>query len=231
MMTETRYAIYAVPPLGSILKRAGDAWLGRDPDLDEPVPHPVVDGIAPERLQAITAAPRQYGFHGTLKAPFVLEEGRAAGDLHEAVRVFAQGRRPFSVRLKVDALSGFLALVPAEPSPELAALANDCVEQFDAYRAPLNEHDRTRRRPDRLSERERAHLERWGYPYVFEDFRFHMTLTERLEEPEHRQLRAILERAFASVLAEPLRIDQVALFVQTHRVAPFRVAARFPFGG
>lgn len=230
MITETRYAIYAVPPLGSLLKRAGDAWLGRDPDIDEPVPHPVIDRLAPDRLQAITAAPRQYGFHGTLKAPFVLADGATAAELHDAVQAFAQGRPSFSVPLKVAELDGFLALVPAEPVPELNALANDAMREFDRFRAPLTEEERARRQPERLSEREREYLDRWGYPYVLDTFRFHMTLTERLEEPELGHVKGLLERAFATLLAEPLRVDQVALFTQTHRVAPFRVVARFAFG-
>jgi 2'-5' RNA ligase len=120
--------------------------------------------------------------------------------------------------------------VPAEPSPELDELAAACVREFDRYRAPLTEEDRARRRPERLSERQREYLERWGYPYVLEEFGFHMTLTDRLEEPERSQVKAVLERFLAPVVAEPMRVADVALFAQTHRVAPFNVVARFPLG-
>ncbi len=226
---DTRYAVYFAPPPASPLKQFADAWLGRDPDRDQRVSQPVVDAISPERLHEITAFPRHYGFHATLAAPFVPAEGVEAAGLLGDVEAFAANRRPFRVRLKVDALDGFLALVPSAPARELDRLAADCVREFDRFRAPLTDEERARRRPERLSEKEREYLDRWGYPHVFEFFRFHMTLTGPLDEPERGKVKAILERALAQQLAEPVRVDQLALFTQTHRVAPFRVVARFPF--
>ena len=135
------------------------------------------------------------------------------------------------MRLAVGELGGFLALVPAAAAPELDRLAAACVREFDRFRAPLTDADRASRGPELLSDQERAHLDQWGYPYVLELFRFHMTLTGPLEEPERGRVKAILEHAFAPLLAQPLVVDQLALFTQTHRVAPFRVVARFPFRG
>jgi putative phosphonate metabolism protein len=226
---DTRYAVYFAPPPSSPLKQLADAWLGRDPDRDERVSQPVVEAIPPERLHEITALPRHYGFHATLAAPFVPAEGVEAAGLLGDVEAFAANRRPFRVRLKVDALDGFLALVPAAPARELERLAADCVREFDRFRAPLTDEERARRQAERLAEKEREYLERWGYPHVFEFFRFHMTLTGPLDEPERGKVKAILERAMAPLLTEPVRVDQLALFTQTHRVAPFRVVARFPF--
>lgn len=228
---DTRYAIYYAPPPGHPLKQLADAWLGRDPDRDERVSLPVVDGIAPERLQEITALPRHYGFHATLKAPFALAEGYEAIGLLGDAEAFAASRRPFRIKLKVGELANFIALVPAEPCKEMDALAAACVEEFDRFRAPLSPEERGRRRPDDLTETQRAHLERWGYPYVFDEFRFHMTLTGPLDEPERGHVKAILEHAFNPVLRDPLPVTQLALFTQTHRVAPFRVVGRFPFRG
>lgn len=227
-LLDTRYAIYFAPRRGSALKRFADAWLGRDPDRDEPVAQPVVEGLTPHRLHEITASPRHYGFHATLKAPFMpiprLEADALVGD----VESFAAARRVLEVRLRVGELDGFLALVPDAPAPDLDRLAADCVRGFDRYRAPLPDRDRERRDLARLSRAEREHLERWGYPYVLDRYRFHMTLTGPLEQPERGQVAAILENALAPYLAEPVAIDQLALFTQTHRVAPFRVVARFP---
>jgi putative phosphonate metabolism protein len=230
---DARYAIYLAPPVGHPLKRFADAWLGRDPDEREPVPQPIVEGLPPERLHDITAAPRQYGFHATLKAPFALAEGAEAGALRDDLEAFAAGRRPLAARLEVAVLDGFIALVPAGGGapPELEDLAAACVRDFDRYRAPLTDEERSRRNPERLSEREREHLERWGYPHVLDLFRFHMTLTERLQDPELSRVRLLLEQVLAPVLAEPVPFRDVALVAQTHRVAPFNVAARFPFGG
>jgi putative phosphonate metabolism protein len=230
-LLDTRYALFFAPRPGSPLKHLGDAWLGRDPDLDERVAQPVVAGIAAERLHEITAFPRHYGFHATLKAPFVPEADLEADALLGDVEAFASARRPFHLRLAVGELDDFLALVPAMPSPELDRLAADCVRKFDRFRAPLSDADRARRRPERLTEQERAHLEQWGYPYVLDQFRFHMSLTGPLDGPERGKVKAILEHAFAPLLAQPMAVDQLALFTQTHRVAPFRVVTRFPFHG
>jgi putative phosphonate metabolism protein len=228
-LMDTRYAIYFAPRPSSELKRFADAWLGRDADRDERVPQPVVRGIAPERLHEITAFPRHYGFHATLKAPFTPVPGLEADALLGDVEAFAAARRPMRVRLRVDELAGFIALVPAEPTDAIDRLAADCVREFDRHRAPLHEKDRGRRAPVELSDLEREYLERWGYPYVLDRFRFHMTLTGPLEEPERGEVKSILKAALASHLVEPAPVDQLALFTQTHRVAPFRIVARFPF--
>jgi putative phosphonate metabolism protein len=226
---DTRFAVYTLPAQGSALKVLADAWLGRDPDIDEPVPHPLIEEISPARLQEITHSPRRYGFHGTLKAPFALAPGVASGELLDWVERFAQGQKSLEVRLKVASLEGFIALVPAEPNQALDRLAAAAVRDLDPFRAPLSDAERARRHPERLSKAERENLERWGYPYVLDTFRYHMTLTERLEEPEHGAVRAVLERLFAPVLAEPWRLSEVALCTQTHEVAPFRVVQRFSF--
>ncbi|MFO1074293.1 MAG: DUF1045 domain-containing protein [Geminicoccaceae bacterium] len=226
---DTRYAIYYAPPKGHPLKQLADAWLGRDPDGDRRVSLPVVPAITPERLLEITALPRHYGFHATLKAPFAPLPGVEAAALLGDVEAFAAARHRFAIRLRVGELGGFLALVPAEPCPAMDRLAAACVETFDRFRAPLTAEDRARRRPERLSPAELAHLDRWGYPYVLDQFRFHMTLTGPLEEPERAQVKAVLEHALGPHLREPLAVAELALFTQTHRVAPFRVVGRFRF--
>ena len=228
-LLDTRYAIYFAPRRGSLLKRLADAWLGRDPDADEPVPQPVVPGVTPQRLHEITAAPRHYGFHATLKAPFTPATGVAPDALLGDVESFAAVRAVSRLRLRVGELGGFLALVPGAPAPDVERLAADCVRDFDRYRAPLPERDRARRDLTRLSPVEREHLETWGYPYVLDRFSFHMTLSGPLDQPERGRLATVLESVFGPALAEPVAIDQLALFTQTHRVAPFRVVARFPF--
>ena len=228
---DTRYAVYYAPPRGHPLKQLADAWLGRDPDLDQPVALPIVPGLTPERLLEITAFPRHYGFHATLKAPFALAGGIEAADLLGDVGEFAARQAPFAIRLQVGELGGFLALLQAAPCPEMDELAADCVREFDRFRARLTAEERARRNPERMSPAERAHLDRWGYHQVFDQFRFHMTLTGRLEEPERAHVKAMLHHALAPHLHEPLPVTELALFTQTHRVAPFRVVARFRLRG
>jgi putative phosphonate metabolism protein len=224
-----RSAIYFAPPPGSALETFGCHWLGRALD-GSPLAQPAVPGIEPARLIEITRSPRHYGFHGTLKAPFGLAEGATPDALDDAVHAFARRRRPFEITLAVGSLGGFIALLPATRSAALGVLAADCVEAFESFRAPLDEAEIARRRAGGLTPRQDRHLFRYGYPYVLDDFRFHMTLTERLQPPERDRMLAILGARAAPLCAAPLTIDAVAVFEQPARAAPFTLRRRFAFG-
>src|SRR5690606_1132239 len=127
-----RYAVYYAPPEGAPLDRFGRAWLGRDAATGDDVEPPTLPGLNGERWREITAEPRRYGFHGTLKPPFALADGRRVDDLFAAVAAFAARRTPFALPpLRLARLSGFLALIPSTASEPLAALAADCVRAFD----------------------------------------------------------------------------------------------------
>ena len=140
-----------------------------------------------QRLAEIIAEPRLYGFHGTLKAPIALAEDVSEGDFLEAVGRFAATQRGFAVpALELGELSGFLALVPAERCVELQDLADRCVVEFDDFRRPADEAELARRRAPGLSPRQDELLVRWGYPYVLEEWRFHLTLTGRLPDAAER---------------------------------------------
>ena len=225
-----RYAIYYAAPRESPLERFGMGWLGRDHRIGASLPQPIVPGIRPERLRALTASPRRYGFHGTLKAPFRLIEGYAHRDLHEAVEAFAGAREAFTLPpLVVADLDGFLAFVPAEPAAALVDLAADCVRHFEPFRAPLTPDEIARRPLARLSERQRWQLQSFGYPYIFDDFAFHMTLTERLAPPDTAILRPQLDRLAAPLASEPFIVDGVAVFEEPTPGAAFRLTGQYPF--
>ncbi len=145
---------------------------------------------------------------------------------------FCAAQRPFALTARVPAKLGpFFALVPAAPSADLDALEAATVRAFAPFRAPLSEAAIARRRPDRLTERQRAYLLEWGYPYVFEEFRIHMTLSDALSEAETEALRPALDEAFAGFDGEPLTIDQLAIFVEPEPGAPFRVHSVHRFAG
>ena len=172
----------------------------------------------------LTLDPRKYGFHATLQAPMTLAPGLTEAELLAACESFAATPRPIAViRPVVDSISGFIAVVPAE----LEQLAADCVREFDTFRAPLTAQDRARRNPSALTPRQCEHLDRWGYPYVMEDFRFHMTLTGRLEARRREPILAMLRDRFDTLGLARLAIDQIAVFRQNDAESRFRILDQF----
>lgn len=227
-----RYAVYYAPEPGSPLAEFGADWLGRDCATGNGRPLPAVPGVAPERFAAITESARGYGFHATLKAPFHLKQDRDLAALEEAAAAFAAERAPLDVRLGLRSLGGFLALMLTPADHRVTALAAAVVERLDGFRALPGPAELTRRREAGLSPQQEALLQRWGYPYVMSEFRFHMTLTARLPDGAERQaIVAALEPKVAAVTAGPVAIDAIALFVQQHKGAAFTMVRRFRFGG
>ncbi|MGY4162060.1 putative phosphonate metabolism protein [Bradyrhizobium sp. USDA 4461] len=226
MTSIPRYAIYYTPPPDSALHRFGSTLLGYDAVDGNDLPFP--DGVAPD-WREVTADPRKYGFHATLKAPTALADGRSESELLDACAAFAsRARRIPVIEPVVDAISGFIAVIPASRSDELQRLAADCVTEFDRFRAPLTPDDRARRKPERLTERQRDYLDRWGYPYVMEEFRFHMTLTGRLSDERRGPIVAQLRERFAAIELATLAIDRIALFKQADRASRFRIIDSWP---
>jgi hypothetical protein len=133
--------------------------------------------------------------------------------------------------LAVVDLHGFIAVCETKPGPDLQSLADRLVEGLDEFRAPPDAVELARRRKSGLSPRQEHLLTRWGYPYVFQEWRFHMTLSCRLEGPAHALVLAAARQHFAPALAQPRTVCDVALFVQPSAGAPFMQRARFPLRG
>ncbi|MEX2618281.1 MAG: DUF1045 domain-containing protein [Alphaproteobacteria bacterium] len=227
-----RYAIYYIPGRDSALERFGRSWLGWDVWRAEPVPLTPLAGFDAAERSALVRTPRQYGFHATLKAPMALAPGMAAEDLLAAARRFATRTAPGpALDLKLATIGRFLALTPAAPSPALNALAATCVTVFDEFRKPLQPADRGRRRPESLTARQREYLDRWGYPYVLDEFRFHLTLSGAAAPDVLDRLRDGLAPLLQPVLAGPSGLDALAVAVQPARDGPFRVLEYLPLSG
>jgi putative phosphonate metabolism protein len=225
-----RYAIYYTPDANHPLTRRAAAWLGRDAFSGQPLPRPVLPGLEGLDLDALTADPRSYGFHATLKAPFELAQDAEEAQLLAAVAAFAAEQRPFEAHLTPSRLERFYALTLAAPSAQMQALHAACVSDFERYRAALGEADLARRRKARLTAEQDERLLAWGYPHVFDAFRFHMTLTGSVREPDTAsRLAAALDAHFAD-LCGPHRFDTVAVFKQDSRDQPFHVLARATCG-
>ena len=220
----TRYAIYHAPLRGSTLDRFGGGLLGYDAWTGEDLPFPQrVTETMPDWPE-LTSDPRKYGFHATLKAPFALAPGRAETELVAACAAFAGEPRAIPLfRPVVDSISGFIAVVPVERSLPLEQLAADCVTAFDSFCTTLTTYDRARRNPERLTQRQRDYLDRWGYPYVMEEFRFHMTLTGRLDSTRRWGVLDMLRARFAAARIDGLAVDRIALFRQDGPDTRFRI--------
>jgi putative phosphonate metabolism protein len=228
----SRYALYFTPPHASELNRFGSGVLGRDLYVPGIVSPPA--GLEPclPALLEITGEPRRYGFHATLKAPFRLALGTSGAELLAAVQKFCTHQPPVDVGpLDVTLIGAFVALMPASAPPSLAPFAAECTALFDGFRAPLSEAERERRRPERLSPRQNALLERWGYPYVFEEFRLHLTLTGPLAAEQRTVWHERLARAWDRLAAGPARIDAVSVLRQDRPGADFRLIERIEMRG
>lgn len=204
-MSYARFAIYYVPPDGP-LAEFGAKWLGWDVVTGREAVQFDVPG-----LHDITMTPRKYGFHGTLKPPFRLKEGQTLAALEAAVSDVADAMSPAVCDgLTLTQLGRFLALTPFGPLDSLQRIAEACVRDLDGFRAPAGEAELARRRKAGLSTRQEALLTQWGYPYVFEEFRFHLTLSGRLLGEGLRGWTDTLQGHLPD-LPTPFVIDQIAL--------------------
>ena len=223
-----RFAIYFAPGEQDALSSLGASWLGRDARSGYAVARPDLPGISRERLAELTERPGFYGFHATLKAPFCLKKGLSLGALEERCsRVASEMEAVPAIALEISELDGFLALMTAAPLAALHSLAAACVESFDDLREPLTPEERKRNLGRGLSEVQAALLDRWGYPYVMEEFRFHMTLTSRLSEPERSEVKASARDHFGVALEPPVTLDALSLFAQPDGSVPFREIGRY----
>lgn len=231
-MKNVRYAIYHTPDHDDPLTIAAASWLGRDafgnPQSSIELP-PQWSGT---KHMALVADARRYGFHATLKAPFHLASGASEADLLAAFNQLKLALEPVEIQsLVLRQIDGFFALVPEKADDHVQELAALLVREFDRFRAPLSDADILRRNPQNLTESQRINLEHWGYPYVFDDFFFHMTLTGRVHGEEAEAVRVILEDRFGSFLCKPHLISNIAIFVEPSAGAEFAVRAIRPAYG
>jgi hypothetical protein len=208
-----RYALYFTPDPASELADLGERWLGRSAVTGKVLDHPELPGLSVSDLAAITGPARRYGFHGTLKAPFRLIGDAGESDLLSAMKRFASDTQVFEIpALKLSLLEGFLALTPDGSAP-ISSTPSPTVswKRFESLRAELSEKEIERRNPDSLSSVELKNLLHWGYPYVFDRFRFHMTLSTRLAESDDQGTRAAAADHFAQVLGRPVAVARTLL--------------------
>lgn len=216
-----RVAIYFIPPHDHELTVHAAAWLGRDVYTGAAIMPAPGSRNAGEHRQ-LTEDARRYGFHATIKAPFRLAAGCTIDQLADRLGTFAARMTSVDLTLRIGQLGSFFAYIPVENSPSLNALASSVVAEFDHFRAPLSETDLARRKTAGLSERQLSHLMSWGYPYVFDQFRFHMTLTGPVSPLGIPDVQSALDQHFG---AAPRRIEvgQLVVAVEPQDAEPFTV--------
>ncbi|MFN6250748.1 MAG: DUF1045 domain-containing protein [Acetobacteraceae bacterium] len=226
-MTPYRIALYYAPEPHDPLHERASAWLGRDAFSGAELSQPAIAGID---IAEVTAEARGYGFHATLKPPF-----RVQGDTQAALQAaqdFAARTAAFALPpLQITDLDGFLALREAEPCPPLQVLADGAVTALDPHRAPATESEIARRKPDKLSPRQREFLAFWGYPYVFAEWRFHMTLTRRLTPAEKAIILPTVTDALGDAPAISRTVTDICIFAQAAPGAPFIILERLKLRG
>ncbi|RDJ16230.1 DUF1045 domain-containing protein [Rhizobium grahamii] len=227
-----RYALYFTPPKDDPLNGMASLWLGRDAFTGETYPAPEHPEMSAAEQYELTADPRRYGFHATIKAPFGLASSVTEKDLLPVVEDFAARTPAFEIpELVLGQLGRFFALVPGFLHPPLQDFAAKVVKSFEPFRAALSETDIARRKPEELTEGQRANLLRWGYPYVMDDFGFHMTLTGKVPPERAGVMKTILAERFSAFTDRPLAISGLAVFVEEARGAPFKVHSWWPLAG
>lgn len=221
-MLAPRYAVYYAPADDHPLWQAGCSWLGRDP----------TDALALGSAPPARREPWRYGFHATLKPPLRLCASLREGQLHAALGALAAATPAFEMpALEVTTLADFIALRPVEALARehlLWRLADACVRELDAFRAPPTAAELARRQARPLQPDAQARLQQWGYPHVLEGWRFHMTLSDSLaDEVQRSALLAQAREHFAAALAAQLRCNSICLFVESSPGTPLQLQRRY----
>ena len=221
-MNFSRYAIYYIPDLP--LFQIGSDWLGWNSITGQ-------ETTLSADHRRITDRPRKYGFHATVKPPFSLASNSTQDDLHDAFQTFCASVSPATgSTLKISRLGRFLAMTQDVQSNEVTELAASTVSHFDKFRAPLSDQDIAKRRQRRLTPQQDALMLRWGYPYVMQEFKFHMTLTGPLAPNEIDAIEHDANTRFQEFIGQPLKIASLALLGEDSDSGRFHVVDKLSLG-
>ena len=221
-MNFSRYAIYYIPDLP--LFQIGSDWLGWNSITGQ-------ETTLSADHRRITDRPRKYGFHATVKPPFSRASNSTQGDLQDAFQTFCATVPPVTGgTLKISRLGRFLAMTPDAQSNAVTELAASTVSHFDKFRAPLSDQDIAKRRQRRLTPQQDALMLRWGYPYVMQEFKFHMTLTGPLAPNEIDAIEHDANTRFQEFIGQPLKIASLALLGEDSDSGRFHVVDKLSLG-
>ncbi len=227
-MIYSRYAIYYAPETNSPLLGFANSWLGWNPEKRQFCERPLMTGLSAQEIANITTAPSRYGFHGTLKPPFYLKDTTVFDQLDRAIQHCASTLAPISCgALALKKIGSFLALCPQDNHGKLAKLAASCVETLDHFRAPPQTEELERRRKNGLTPRQEELLQSWGYPYVMEEFRFHLTLTNKLSIDDLTRVENAITNLIGPLCSSSFDINEICLFGDPGQGKPFHLLKRY----
>ncbi len=224
-MTNTddiRYAIFYLPKQSSELWKRASQWLEYDSYLGEII----TSRVKPKHLSIYIQRAAKYGFHGTLKAPFRLHQGKTEEELLLHMDTVAKQLSPISTDgFEILQIGKYLALTLSDEAGgihnKVTELANHCVEIFDVYRKPMAEDDRQQRLTG-LNARQIQLLDQWGYPYVQEQYQFHMTLADSIPENMISEVSKFAYEYLGDSIKKPINIDAISVLKQVNG-KPFEV--------
>jgi uncharacterized protein DUF1045 len=229
-MRYARYALYYLPPGDADWARLATRWLGWDVIRGTAPAPPNLPGL-PAALTALTARPRRYGLHATVVPPFALARGTTAGALRTLCADFCARTPPLALPGPVlTRIGSFLALRPAGDTPSPGPLAEAALRALNPARAAPGISETARRDHPRLSPRQRDTLQRWGYPHLLADYRFHITLTGSLPHPLREATETLLRHHLSPLLPAQLPIRDLALTGEDE-AGRFHLIERFDLKG
>ena len=225
-----RYAVYFSPDADSELGQFGQAVFSRSPNSQRGS-NASSTFLNEARWQKLTEKPAHYGFHATLKAPFELMSGQSLDALTTEVINLAKSSVPIELTsLYPRSFGGFMALNLATEIEPLSRFAFKCVESFEPFRRALSEADVIRRKQHNLSDRQEVLLQKYGYPHVADEFRFHLTLTGRLTDEDQDYENWVISE-YNRLISETPVLDRISIFMQPDRKTPFIQVTEHTFTG
>lgn len=210
-MQIVRYAVSYAPRPGAFADRAA-AWLGWDANLGRNAVQTHIPGLPVPPVE-LTRGPRQQGFHGALRASFCPNDRVRMVEIDARLSTLAAASSKIVCDgLELKNFDGILALMPVGPTTVIDDLAADVVKATNDLRGDLSAADIASHRTDLLTPRQYGLLLRWGHPFVMEEFRFHMMLTDRLAPEIAAKVMRILSAYLEPTLPKPFVIEDICLF-------------------
>ena len=219
MTNYKRVAIYFLPKKNSSLENFGKNLLGRDINKKKKISltrrqkYFINRGFTYfDELKDYFEQPAKYGFHATLKAPFRLKRNVKTKNFYDVISHIAAQHSRFKIKgLKIVYSKKFTFITSRKPNKLLRNLENDLVKHLDTFRAELNKTEIKKRIPDSLTFKQNKYLKEWGYPFVFDQFKFHMTLMNQNNNKLSNKQKLELEKLIYKISNNVIEFNEISL--------------------